>query len=100
TLSTYGILSAYTEKELTEWIQFLVSDGVLATEEGKYPTLKLNRQSVDVLKGKRKVWMYTTPIPTIWEVDYDNQLFDIWRNRRKVMADRNKVKMNLCLLDM
>ena len=100
TLSTYGILSAYTEKELTEWIQFLVADGILATEEGKYPTLKLNRQSVDVLKGKRKVWMYTTPIPTTGEVDYDTQLFDVLRKRRKEMADRDKVPPYVLFSDM
>lgn len=100
TLSTYGILSAYTEKELTEWIHFLVADEILATEEGKFPTLKLNKNSVDVLKGKRNVWMYTTPIPTTGEVDYDAQLFDILRKLRKEMADRDKVPPYVLFSDM
>src|SRR5699024_3902201 len=34
-LSTYGLLSAYTEKELTARIQFLIAEQVLAIEEGK-----------------------------------------------------------------
>src|SRR5699024_6896599 len=47
-ISTYGIMSAYTERELTERIHFLTAERLLDTEEGKFPTLKLNRNSVDV----------------------------------------------------
>ena len=90
-LSTYGILSNYTEKELTEWIQFLVAEQILATEEGKFPTLKLNKQSVDVLKGKRQVWMFTSTIPTTEEADYNEALFSVLRQLRKQTADEKKV---------
>ena len=91
TLSTYGILSAYTEKELTERIQFLVAEQLLSTEEGKYPILKLNKHSVDVLKGKRTVWMYTAPIPTSDEADYHEELFAVLRQLRKQAADEKNV---------
>src|SRR5699024_9809441 len=74
-ISTYGILSAYTEKELTWWIHFLIAEQILATEEGKFPKLKLNKNSVDVLKGERAVWMYTAPIPINEETDYHADLF-------------------------
>ncbi|SET75902.1 ATP-dependent DNA helicase, RecQ-like [Oceanobacillus limi] len=90
-LSTYGILSAYTEKELTERIHFLVAEQLLATEEGKFPTLKLNHQSVDVLKGKRSVTMYTAPIPTSEEADYQEDLFAMLRDLRKRLADEKNV---------
>ncbi|WP_106495952.1 DNA helicase RecQ [Lentibacillus sp. Marseille-P4043] len=90
-LTTYGILSAYTEKELTEWIHFLVAEKLLATEEGRYPTLKLNQESVDVLKGKRTVWIYTAPIPTTEEADYHADLFGILRGLRKKLADEKGV---------
>lgn len=86
-LSTYGLLSNYTERELTEWIQFLVAEQLLATKDGKFPTLKLNKNSVEVLKGKRQVWMYTAPIPTSGDIDYNKELFDILRNLRKQLAD-------------
>src|SRR5690625_4205775 len=86
-LSTYGLLSNYTERELTEWIQFLVAEQLLATKDGKFPTLKLNKNSVEVLKGKRQVWMYTAPIPTSGDIDYSKELFDILRNLRKQLAD-------------
>ncbi|GAA0605855.1 DNA helicase RecQ [Virgibacillus siamensis] len=90
-ISTYGLLSAYTEKELTEWIHFLTAEQLLATEEGKFPTLKLNRNSVEVLKGERTVWMYTAPIPTHGEADYKEDLFAALRKRRKEMADERNV---------
>src|SRR5690625_1299618 len=90
-LSTYGLLSNYTEKELTEWIQFLVAEQLLATEEGKFPTLKLNKQSVDVLKGKRQVWMFTSNIPKTEETDYHEGLFSVLRALRKETADEKNV---------
>lgn len=49
-ITTYGILSAYTERELTEWINFLIAEQILATKEGQYPTLQLNQNSVNVLR--------------------------------------------------
>ncbi|RIU95055.1 DNA helicase RecQ [Oceanobacillus picturae] len=90
-ISTYGILSSYTEKELTEWIHFLIAEQLLATEEGKFPVLKLNQQSVDVLKGKRQVWMFTAPIPQSEETDYHEDLFTALRVRRKELADEKDV---------
>ncbi|HLR62495.1 MAG TPA: DNA helicase RecQ [Lentibacillus sp.] len=91
TISTYGILSAYTEKELTERIQFLVAEQLLATQDGKFPTLRLNQNSVDVLKGKRTVWIYTAPIPSNETVDYHEDLFSALRELRKRMADEQDV---------
>ena len=85
-LSTYGLLSNYTEKELTERIHFLIAEDLLSTEGGKYPTLKLNQQSVDVLKGKRQVTMFLAPIPTGEVSDYYGDLFEELRHLRKKIA--------------
>ncbi|MBP1969784.1 ATP-dependent DNA helicase RecQ [Virgibacillus natechei] len=90
-ISTYGILSAYTEKGLTEWIHFLIAEQLLATEEGKFPTLKLNQNSIEVLKGKHSVWMFTAPIPVSEEADYQETLFNELRALRKQMADEKNV---------
>lgn len=90
-LSTYGLLSAYTEKEITERIHFLVAEQLLSTEQGKFPTLKLNQHSVEVLKGQRTVEMYTAPIPTGEEDDYYKDLFEELRALRKEMADELNV---------
>lgn len=90
-LSTYGLLSAYTEKELTERIHFLVAEQFLAMDEGKFPILKLNRQSVEVLKGKQQVWMYTAPVPTGEAADYEETLFETLRELRKTIAAEQNV---------
>src|SRR5690606_16811558 len=90
-LSTYGILSRYTEKEITELIHFLIAEQLLATVAGQYPTLKLNKNSVAVLKGEKKVWMYTAPIPNVQEADFHEGLFAILRELRKTEADKNNV---------
>ena len=91
-LSTYGILSAYTEKELTERIQFLVAENYLTMEEGKFPTLRLNAKSVDVLKGKLPVTMRNIRIPVqSADADYNEALFQELRQLRKSMADEQEV---------
>ncbi|MFC7747894.1 DNA helicase RecQ [Lentibacillus kimchii] len=90
-LSTFGILSAYTEKAIAERIQFLVAERLLATRDGKYPTLQLNQYSVDVLTGKHPVFMYTAPIPEREQADYQEDLFASLRNLRRTMADEQGV---------
>lgn len=90
-LSTYGILSSYTEKELTEFIHFLVAEQVLTIEEGKYPTLRLNKQSVAVLMGKKTVTMFTASVPVNEAADYHEDLFNILRKLRKQIADEKNV---------
>lgn len=90
-LSTYGILSAYTEKELTERIHFLVAEQLLTMVEGKFPVLRLNQNSVDVLMGRRTVEMFVAPIPTSEDADYEADLFEELRALRKQMADERNV---------
>lgn len=90
-LTTYGLLSKHTEKELIEWIHFLIAEKFLSIEEGRFPTLKLNQNSVDVLKGKRTVAIFTAPIPTGETADYREDLFAKLRTLRKEMADVQNV---------
>lgn len=90
-ISTYGIMRQHTEKAITEMIQFLVADQMLGTAEGKYPTLKLNQQSVDVLTGKKEVWMVTPHIPKKEVADYNRELFETLRVLRKEKAEEDGV---------
>lgn len=90
-LSTYGLLSHYTERDITERIQFLIAEGLLQSVGGRYPTLKLNAKSVEVLKGKRHVTMYAAPIPTVETADYYYDLFMELRQLRKQIADEMAV---------
>src|SRR5699024_11371183 len=54
-LSTYGLLSNYTERDITEWINFLIADGIVGTKEGCYLTFNLYYISVDELYCNREV---------------------------------------------
>src|SRR5690625_6830468 len=72
-------------------IQFLIAEQLLSTEDGKFPVLKLNHQSVQVQKGQKKVWMYTVKIPSSTEIDYNEQLFDSLRSLRKQLADEQNI---------
>lgn len=47
TLPTYGLLSNRSVKEVSEFIEFLISDELIAVEHGTYPTLKVTE------KGKK-----------------------------------------------
>ncbi|KAA9008489.1 DNA helicase RecQ [Paenibacillus spiritus] len=54
-LPTHGALSAKTEKEITEIINVLISEGYLALSEGQYPIVRLQLPAADVLKGQAQV---------------------------------------------
>ncbi|MNO91259.1 ATP-dependent DNA helicase RecQ [compost metagenome] len=54
-LPTYGTMSNRTEKEISEVINVLASDGYLSLSEGQYPVLRLQSLAADVLKGQRQV---------------------------------------------
>ncbi|MDM8098897.1 DNA helicase RecQ [Oceanobacillus oncorhynchi] len=85
-LSTYGILSKYTEKEITERIHFLIAEECLSAEEGQFPVLKLNRKSMDILTGKENVTMFIQDVPAVSETDYSDDLFESLRQLRRSMS--------------
>ncbi|MFE9278180.1 DNA helicase RecQ [Paenibacillus glucanolyticus] len=62
-LPTYGVMSNRTEKEISETINVLISEGFLALTEGQYPVVKLQSEAADVLKGQREV-MQRVPRPS------------------------------------
>jgi len=55
-LSTYGIMSEYTTKNIQQITLFLIAEGYLTLTEGKYPVVKLTPQSALVLKGEVEVY--------------------------------------------
>ncbi|WP_082232555.1 DNA helicase RecQ [Halobacillus massiliensis] len=87
-LSTYGILSSYTEKQLSQFINFLTAEGLLDPGQGRYPALKLTEASVAVLKGEREVRMLveSTTSPEE-ETNYDRDKFEKLRRLRKEIAE-------------
>ncbi|MBU5594824.1 DNA helicase RecQ [Amphibacillus sp. MSJ-3] len=90
-LSTYGLMKQRTEKEITNFIHFLVAENYLTTGDQKYPILKLTPKAADVLKNNMKVWMHQTEIQQNEAVDFDRKLFEQMRLLRKELADQDGV---------
>ncbi|RWZ58878.1 DNA helicase RecQ [Halobacillus fulvus] len=91
-LSTYGLLSHYTEKQLTQFINFLTAEGYLTPGKDRYPKLQLTNEALSVLKGERPVVMLVEATKTKrskasqQEESYNEEYFASLRELRKEIA--------------
>ncbi len=85
-LPTYGIMKDYTEKEIVEMIQWLIAEGYMSLTESQYPVVMLGERAVRVLKGEEQVWHKQRAKPI--KRQEDSQLFDVLRQLRKTIAER------------
>ncbi|KGX84128.1 DNA helicase RecQ [Pontibacillus marinus] len=91
-ISTYGLLSHMREKDITQMIQFLVAEGYLSVEDGKFPLLKLTSYALPLLKGEQSVHMLIEAAPASYtQTDVDESLFEELRMLRKSIADENEI---------
>ncbi|GGD01452.1 DNA helicase RecQ [Pontibacillus salipaludis] len=91
-LSTYGLLSDLKEKDITQMIQFLVAEGYLAVEDGKFPLLRLTQESLAILKGEKTVQMIIESASKAHqEIDVNEDLFENLRMLRKRLAEEHKI---------
>ncbi|WP_046174409.1 DNA helicase RecQ [Domibacillus indicus] len=84
-LSTYGILKKQSVKEVTNFIEFLISQELLGVEQKQYPTIFVTEQGRDVLLGSHTV-MRKEAVRTK-SIAADDPLFDILRALRKEIAE-------------
>ena len=97
-LSTWGLLSDYTARQVHSWIEQLVAQQCLARTE-QYKVLKLTRKGTQVLRGERgprlskpqQAGAQTTGIRTESRDDVDPELFEHLRALRKNLADEQGV---------
>ncbi|MFC4651348.1 DNA helicase RecQ [Lactococcus nasutitermitis] len=59
-LSTFGIMSRQTQKQVGELIDFLTAENYLNVTSGKFPLLSVSQTGSRVLKGLDKVYRRTT----------------------------------------
>ncbi|WP_410974201.1 DNA helicase RecQ [Bacillus cereus] len=83
-LPTYGLLSNRSIKEVSEFIEFLISDELIAVEHGTYPTLKVTEKGKEVLLGKENV-LRKERVETR-QIVQDHPLFEVLREVRKEIA--------------
>lgn len=89
-LSTYGILSEYTLKDIVDLINALIADQYLTLTETEYPVLNLTEKSYPVLKGTKKV-MRKIIIIKEKSIAEDKTLFEQLKSLRRELAYSEKV---------
>lgn len=98
-LSTFGIITDYTDHQLRDLIQQLIEKEYLNKSDDQYAVVTLTPKSHLVLKKQATVNLFSPPIKltkskktkTVEIADFDSLLFEKLRTLRKVFADRENV---------
>lgn len=88
-LTTYGIMKDQGAKEVSDFIEFLISQELIAIEQGTFPTLYVSPQGKDILLGKQQVFRRETV--QVKQVSKNDPLFEELREVRKQIAEAEKV---------
>ncbi|WP_033542179.1 DNA helicase RecQ [Planococcus sp. CAU13] len=88
-LSTYGILKHHSAKEVSNLIEFMISQELLAVEQGSFPTIYVPDGGRDVLLGKRQVLRKGAVVTR--QIADNDPLFEELRRIRKELADEGGV---------
>ncbi len=88
-LSTYGIMKDYSNDELKNFINTLISHRYISVVNGTYPVLGLNQRSMSVLKSEEKVVFKEFKIEK--KAREDNELYAILKEIRKEISTENGV---------
>jgi ATP-dependent DNA helicase RecQ len=88
-LPTYGIMKDRSSKDVSDFIEFLISQELIAIEQGQFPTLFVSPKGKDILLGKEQVHRRETV--QVKQVAKDDPLFEVLREVRKQIAELEKV---------
>ncbi|MFJ5758648.1 DNA helicase RecQ [Neobacillus sp. NPDC093182] len=88
-LTTYGIMKEKSTKEVSDFIEFLISQEIIAIEQGQFPTLYVSPKGKDVLLGKDTVHRRETV--KVREISKDDPLFEALREVRRAIAETENV---------
>ncbi|WP_353948882.1 DNA helicase RecQ [Sporolactobacillus sp. Y61] len=88
-LPTYGLMKDQTQRQISDFIDYLTGEQYLALRGGAYPTLCLTPRAVPVLKGERKV--YKKARVRAEQLVVDDALFDQLKQVRKRLAGKEYV---------
>ncbi|WP_429472461.1 DNA helicase RecQ [Neobacillus sp. B4I6] len=88
-LPTYGIMKDRSSKDVSDFIEFLISQELIAIEQGQFPTLFVSPKGKDILLGKEQVHRRETV--QVKQVAKDDPLFEVLREVRKQIAESEKV---------
>ncbi|OLS40502.1 DNA helicase RecQ [Bacillus sp. MRMR6] len=88
-LTTYGIMKNQGAKEVGDFIEFLISQELIAIEQGQFPTLYVSPKGKEVLLGKEQV--HRRESVKVKEIAKDDPLFETLREVRRQIAEAANV---------
>lgn len=88
-LTTYGIMKEKGLKEVTDFIEFLISQELIGIEQGQFPTLYVSSKGKDILLGKEQV--HRRESVKVKEISKDDPLFETLREVRRTIAESENV---------
>lgn len=88
-IKTYGIMNQQSAKEVSDFIEFLISDAYIEVTTGTLPLLKVTEKGKEVLLGRLTV-LRKKQMETV-KLSEDNGLFQELRLIRKRMAEEEQV---------
>ena len=88
-LSTYGILKGQSAKDVSNFIEFLIAEGLLAVKHGTFPTIYVSESGKAVLMGERTV--LRRQAVAVRKLAENDPLFEHLRLLRKEIADEERV---------
>ena len=83
TLSTYGLMQDWRQKDLTALVEYLTASGYLDAGDGQFPALRLTNSGVAVLKGEERVYRRQAKVR---QLEADDALFERLRQKRNQLA--------------
>jgi ATP-dependent DNA helicase RecQ len=95
-LSTYDLMSDYSESDLRYYIDILIEKRLLERSEGQYPILRWTDLSVQITRGLEKVFMpkkasRTRQRKSKDDLQCDQELFSLLAELRTKLAQESKV---------
>lgn len=83
-LTTYGLMSDSSVKEISEFIEFIISENCLSVENGQFPIIYVSERGKDVLTGKEKIYRKVSIVSK--QITNDDPLFEQLRTLRLKLA--------------
>ncbi|MCD1025446.1 MULTISPECIES: DNA helicase RecQ [Enterococcus] len=87
-LSTYGLMKDWSQKDVSQLIDFLTAEGYLTPTEGQFPLLKISATGKNVLLGQQKVMRRAQVVKKLAP---DNELFEKLRQLRLELASKQNL---------
>ncbi len=88
-LTTYGLMRHLPEKEIADWLYWLVAEGYLRLSEGQYPVVSLTANALPVLEGRETIMQRvrsTVRQASTADLAASSPLFEALRSWRKERA--------------